>query len=1485
MPHLHVYLLGPPRVERDSVPIQVDTRKAIALLAYLSVTRERHRRDALAALLWPESDQSHARTALRRTLYALRKALAAPSSGSGQTSWLDVDRESIGLDPGANLWLDVQAFHGHLAECDTHGHPAQDICPACLSPLTAAAVLYRGDFLSGFGLKDSVDFDDWQFFQADALRRMFAEALEKLVRCHSAQGAFASAIDYARRWLALDHLNEAAHRQLMQLYAWSGQRPAALHQYSECAKVLKSQLGALPSETTTALYAAIAENHLPPPPLDAGFQQPAEPTGTAPSPTPGPEQSPIPGRAQDPVVGRKRMATVCCPRCEYDNPPGMKFCGACGTLLSLRCPDCGAANPLDFGFCGRCGVQLVEEPAPALSQIVEVPGPEQARLNGERRRATVILADVKGSTALAEQIDVETWVEIMNRVFHILGSEIYRFGGEVDQYRGDGLVAFFGAKTAHEDDPERAVRAALAMQQAIRRYATELAEREGIELRLRVGVNTGDVIAARVGNRHQHREDTAMGRTVALAARMETAAEPDTVLVTEHTYRLVQPLFEWKALGEIAVKGVSQPVAIYRPLAAKIVPGKPRGIAGLESPLVGREAEFRVLRERISRLQTGVGGIVTLVGEAGIGKSRLIAELRAWINRKANRSSNGQAVDLGPSVTHDLWPSQEQSPGAAGGEGKPPVANSMQWAEGRCLSYTMNVAYQLWLDMLRALLGVTPDAPPIVVRDTLERWVRALCPDRFDDVYPYLGRIASLSLEEGIETELRSLGAESLKVSTFCAVETLIASAARRGPLVIVCEDLHWADPTSLELLERLLSLTDRVPLLVVCVFRPEPEHGCWGVKETAARRFWHRYADLWLGPLSDAESETLAGHLLRVEGLSPRLRARILDHAEGNPFYVEEILRSLIDSEVIVHDEATNRWYAAHNIDHIPFPDTLHGVLMARIDRLEAGPKHVLQLASVIGRIFTYPVLSAIVAKGDEQSTNGQLEEHLVALQRAQMIRERVRVPEREYIFKHELTREAAYNGLLRRERRSHHRQVAEALERLYPARLEEQVELLAHHWERAEEPVKAADYLLRAGDQARAAYANREAIAHLAKGLALLKELPETPERSRRELDLLIALGIPLTYTKGYASPEVRETYARARGLCELVGGDAQQFSVLVGLRRSSFMRGELQEARKLCEQILSLAGGARDPTRTLFSYTMYVEILYFLGEFAQVRACCEHVSALYDPAQHRSYLTRFGNDAEVGCRIYEALALWHLGYPDQSLRRMRVAVDLAEELSYPFTLVFASCFAAILHQLRREPTQVRERTEVVMRISSERGFVSYSALGTSLHGWARVESGEDEGIAQLQEGIAARQAMGEAALVPEQLLSLAEACGREGNAQEALRVLDKASCLVERTGQRCWQAELCRLRGELLLARGDAEDNVEACFQRAIDVARRQSAKSWELRAATSLARLWHAQGTPEKRAEARELLQGIYDWFTEGFDTADLQNAKALLDALA
>jgi predicted ATPase len=466
---------------------------------------------------------------------------------------------------------------------------------------------------------------------------------------------------------------------------------------------------------------------------------------------------------------------------------------------------------------------------------------------------------------------------------------------------------------------------------------------------------------------------------------------------------------------------------------------------------VGREDEFRALQEAVERLREGVGGIVTVVGEAGIGKSRLVAEARA----------TAEVVR------------------------EPPL----RWIEGRCLSYAMNVAYQLWLDVLRGWLNVAPDAPPLTVRDTLREQVYLLCEDCFDQVYAYLGRMLSLPLENHIASRLHGLDGESLQFITFRAVETLLKRAAEQHPLVVVCEDLHWADTTSLALLERLLALPDRVPLLLLCVFRPERAHDCWRIKEMAARDYAHGHTDLQLETLSSSASEVLIGNLLHVTDLPQTLRMRILDHAEGNPLYVEEILRSLIDGRIIIHDASLGQWHTTQDVSDISIPDTLHGVIAARIDRLPEETKRILRLASVIGRIFTYSILSAIVSSPPVQgeSGRGSLDSHLLALRRFQLIRQRQRVPEREYAFKHHLTQEAAYGTLLRRKRRAAHRRVAEALETLYPDRVEGQLGLLAYHWEQAGENEQAADYLRRAGEQAAAQYANKEAIGYLTRALDL--------------------------------------------------------------------------------------------------------------------------------------------------------------------------------------------------------------------------------------------------------------------------------------------------------------------------------------------------------------------------------------------------------------
>ena len=527
-------------------------------------------------------------------------------------------------------------------------------------------------------------------------------------------------------------------------------------------------------------------------------------------------------------------------------------------------------------------------------------------------------------------------------------------------------------------------------------------------------------------------------------------------------------------------------------------------------------------------------------------------------------------------------------------------------------------------------------------------------------------------------------------------------------------------------------------------------------------------------------------------------------------------------------------------------------------------------------------------------------------------------------------MSSEAVYQNIPRHRRQALHRQVAEAIEALYRDSLDEYHAQLAHHYDQGGDAEKAVAYLFQAGEKANHSYANEEAITHLSRGLELLKTLPENADRDQRELDLLVALGVPLVLTRGHAAPEVEQTYARARALSEQTTDTRQRFHVLMGLRRFYLHRGEPGTAHKLGEQLLALAQRTRDPVQLSRAHMMHGETLYSLGEFAPARAHCEQGLAFYDPQQCRSHPFLYGNDTGIGCQIVHAQASWHLGYPDQAAKEADKLLALARELSHPFTLVYALHFTAIVRQLRREAQAVQEQEEAVVRISQERGFALYLAWGTALRGWALAAQGRaDEGIEQMQMGIAARRAMGGTTLLPHMLASLAEAYGQAGqvghacsvtkvghacsvtkvghacsvtevghacsvtevghacSVTKALSQIDEALALVELSGERFWEAELHRLKGELLLKRGTEEAEAEACFQRAIEVARGQRVRSWELRAATSLSRghRFRCRQGQGKRAEAREILQEIYGWFSEGFDTADLQEARKLLGTLA
>ncbi len=727
---------------------------------------------------------------------------------------------------------------------------------------------------------------------------------------------------------------------------------------------------------------------------------------------------------------------------------------------------------------------------------------------------------------------------------------------------------------------------------------------------------------------------------------------------------------------------------------------------------------------------------------------------------------------------------------------------------------------------------------------------------------------------------------------TFEALKRVLVRESFNQPLILIFEDLHWLDAETQAFLTLLSESIATARILLLVNYRPEYHHE-WGNKTY--------YIQLRLDPLGQAEAHEMLTALLGEAAELQSLKRLILEKTEGNPFFMEEVVQTLAEEQVLGGERGHYRLERAPTA--LRLPPTVQGVLAARIDRLPAAEKELLQTLAVIGKEFAFSLLRQVVAQPEEELYQG-----LSHLQGAEFIYEQVAFPEMEYTFKHALTQEVAYNSVLAERRRLLHERTAQAIEAVYRYRLEDHYSELAQHYRRSSNTPKAVEYLQLAGQQAAQQSANAEAITHLSTALELLKTLPDTPERAQHELTLHLALGAPLLAIKGYTAPEIEATYSRALALCRQGGEPAQRFPALAGLWTFYIARAEYRTTRELAEQLLTLAQSAQDPALLLGAHDALGQTFFLLGEVARARSHCEQSLALYDPHHHHALAALLaGEDPGAACRGYTALALWLLGYPAQALQRVHEALTLAQDLRSPFNVAGALTFAAQLHLFRREGQAAHERVEVLLRLAIEQGFAFFLAIGPILQGWALAEQGRTaEGITEIRQGLAAYRATGTEVYRPFYLALLAEAYGKAEQAEEGLSVLAEALAQVAKTGERYYEAELYRLKGTLTLQsrqvenkfrtshgqvegksevadpQPQAEAEAEACFLKAIEIARHQSAKSLELRAVMSLSRLWQQQG---KQAEARLLLAEIYGWFTEGFDTKDLQEARALLATLA
>jgi class 3 adenylate cyclase/tetratricopeptide (TPR) repeat protein len=709
---------------------------------------------------------------------------------------------------------------------------------------------------------------------------------------------------------------------------------------------------------------------------------------------------------------------------------------------------------------------------------------------GERRVVTVLFCDVTGSTALAEGMDPEAWTGIMNAAFEYLIEPVERYGGTIARLMGDAILAFFGAPTAHEDDPQRAVLAGLAIVESISPYREELRSEQDLDFNVRVGINTGLAVVGDVGSEATG-EYTAMGDAVNLAARMEQTAAPGTVQIAQDTYALVAPLFECKSLGGITVKGKNEPVPAYQVLGRKAEPGHLRGLTshGISSPLIGRESEFAAAQDALTRLLGGDGGILAIFGEAGIGKSRLISELRSAGIRESRQSYQ-----------------------------------SVQWLEGQTLSYAQTISYWPFQQILREYFAINDEDSEPAALHKLEERIEQLFAEETTEILPYLASLLSIEVSGDYAERVKYLDGEALGRQVYRASRRFFQRLSEQAPLVLLFDDLHWMDASSAGLLEHLLPLTERVPLLICGVSRPDPETPAARLRQIAEEKYSSSFTLIELAPLSPNDSRRLVQNLLEIDGLPEQARQMILDKADGNPFYLEEIVRELIENGALVQDASTGRWQATQRIEKVTVPDTIQGLLIARIDRLDENLKRVVRRAAVIGRAFLYRVLNAVL--DDDRQLEGQLDQ----LQSVELIREKQRIPELEYIFKHALAQEAAYEGILLQERREVHARVGAAIETLMADRLDEFYGLLAYHYSAAEQWEQAQEYLFKAGDQAGSMAADAEALAHYRQAMEAYARVrgDDWPPLERAQLERKIGEALYRLGRHGQARPYLERSLA---------------------------------------------------------------------------------------------------------------------------------------------------------------------------------------------------------------------------------------------------------------------------------------------------------------------------------------------------------------------
>jgi class 3 adenylate cyclase/predicted ATPase len=1054
--------------------------------------------------------------------------------------------------------------------------------------------------------------------------------------------------------------------------------------------------------------------------------------------------------------------------------------------------------------------------APASQQpVVTERAPQDS---AERRQVTVMFSDLVGSTALSARMDPEDLREVISAYQKCVAETVQRFGGFVAKYMGDGVLVYFGYPQAHEDDAEQAVRAGLELVTAVGSLKTHA------PLQTRVGIATGLVVVGDLIGSGASQEQAIVGETPNLAARLQGVAEPNAVVIAESTRNLLGNLFELQDLGAKDLKGIAGPVRAWSALRTGSAEGRFEAFhaTGL-TELVGREEELELLLRRWSKAKTCEGQVVLLSGEPGIGKSRLTAAL---LERLAGESHTRLRYFCSPQHTDSaLYP----------------IISQME----RAARFTHEDTAQAKLDKLDALLAQSFTA----------RQDAALLAEMLS--LPNDGRYPALELT-----------AQQRRQKTLEALTMQLEVLARSNPVLMIFEDVHWLEPTSLEVLGRTVDRLKTLRVLLTITYRPEFEPPWVGRPYVTT---------LNLNRLGEREIAAMIDRVTGNKALPKNIRQDIIERTDGIPLFVEEMTKAVLEAE-----GAAESAVATIPSPSIGVPASLHASLMARLDRL--GPaKEVAQIGAAVGREFSHALLQAVVRKPETE-----LQSALDRLVTAGLLFRQGVPPHATYLFKHALVQDAAYGTLLREPRRALHARIVETLENQFVEIAQSQPELVARHATEAGQIDKAAHLWAKAGQRSLDRSALVEAAAQITQAIDQIATLPATPALRSEQIKLQVALITPIIHVKGYAAPETKAAAEKARLLieqAEALGETPEDqlllLSALYGLwvaNYVAFRDGDV--VCKLAAEFMMLAKKQAATFPLLIAHRVMGISLLWTGEIAEGRRHLDQAVTLYQPPEHRPFATRFGHDPGMANLSYRAFALWLLGYPKAALEDADKAVENARELGQAATLISNTAWPQIYCGNYKVATAL---VEELLPLAQEKGAAYWTAFGLINQGCLLALRGNvSNGVAMLSSGIAAWRSTGANIWTPFFLSRLAHACAELSKFEEAEHCIGEAVDALDATKEKWCEAEVYRVAGEIALASPKPDTTkAEAYFERALAVARQQQAKSWELRAAMSLARLWRDQG---KVQQARELLAPVYGWFTEGFDTRDLKEAKALLDEL-